>query len=115
MKTKEIIAIALIILGMGSLLYFMNLPITGSSKGTLASTLDFFAISYPLIITGILLLFSTVGASMVIIGVIATILSINYSGGPLAFISIALVFIGIVYGLVEGIVKLVKFSKNKNN
>ena len=72
-----------------------------------------------LVIIGAILLFSLTGAIMISIGAIITLLfmtpipttlSVN-PWGAIAFIGLALMAIGIIYGLMEGIIKLSKLNK----
>jgi len=114
MKIKTIIGIILIILG----IILLILPRQGEGGGYMA-----IAIAYPLIITGIILLLSIIGASLFFAGELILVLSIMMQSSIakpavntfswLIWLVYGLFVIGVLYGLVEGIIKLVKFIKTK--
>jgi hypothetical protein len=116
MKLKTIIGTILIILG--SFLEILAIYIPNGEAG------GFLAIwAFPLIIAGILFLFSMVGASLVFIGEIILILTViiqpvttkstAYLITALMWIVYGLFILGVLYGLGEGIKKLIKLTKNK--
>jgi hypothetical protein len=122
MNVKTIIGIILIILGVLLSILSWYGPF-GEGGGYIA-----IGIAYPLIIIGILLLFSVVGAILFLIGEVVLFLSlllqsqISYVKGAqgsasmtagLIWIVYGLFIIGILYGVIEGIVKLIKFIKIK--
>jgi len=117
MKIRAIIGIILIIIGIILICLY----------GMMMKT-----IPYPLflIVLGILIPFSEVGAILVFIGGIAGFLANYFFSGchgdffvsdcPWPLFTIVFIFpayllfaIGILYGLKDGIIKIIKFSKNK--
>jgi len=113
MKIKTIIGIVFIIIGviLSAISWF---PSLGEGGGYLAVWLG-----HPLIIVGVLLLLSTIGTLIFILGIIVFVLGSNLmphqssaaTQTTFAWIVGLLLGASIVYGLVEGIVKLVKRFK----
>ena len=107
MKAINITGLALLVLGILLSVVGWYGPL-GESGGYLSIW-----IAYPLIIIGILLLFSIIGAGLVFLGVLIGFLSLITHIYNLIWIMYGLLAIGIIYGIVEGIIKLVKFLKKK--
>ncbi len=115
MKIKNILGIILVVLGVVLAVLSIFAPI-GEGTGYL---MIWFAI--PLFILGLLLLVSIVGAGIFLSGEIVLLLTIltqptfNKSTVDLVtsliFISYGLFVAGILYGIVEGIIKLIKIIK----
>ena len=117
MKTKTVIGIILILFGVIYAFYLINqpyvydYPISKSEQNVI-----FYAI--PSVVIGILFLFSTVGAITALLGLAMSVfLSMIISSGislgsnALALIAIGIFIVGILYGVIEGIIKLVKKLK----
>jgi len=119
MKIKTISGIILILIGIISAIYAMNMPVTAGSKGMLGSTIGLVAVSLPIMIAGVLLLSSVIGASIYIIGAVLFYFSAifyhvsNYQSSYDLYLHflIGLLILGILYGTVEGIIKLIKHIK----
>lgn len=117
MKARTIVSLIIIVLGV--LVYLSD------AAGLLSSTDGGFAallIGLPLILIGIFLLFSYIGSALIFLGIIVHLIIMNtagYSVGPSThlgfvwYIGIIIFLIGIVYGLAEGIIKLINKSKKK--
>lgn len=105
MKTQKIIAIALIILGILGLLLTLILP---SSEIVIYVTIS---ISLPLILAGIILLFSIWGTIPIFLEILLNLGMLTFRTTPLLNliwmndyngpISIGLVLIGIIYAMIE--------------
>ena len=116
MKIQTVIGIILIIIGLMSAIYFLSIPNDG---GIPLQMLGLYMLSIPLTILGILLLSSMTGTFIFIIGIavfalVAIYQSINrgtMSNMTPLIIGGAVCIIGILYGIIEGITKLVKNIK----
>jgi len=113
MKIKTIIGFIIIVIGILSALYFMNIPVNSNNMGV-GQILASIGISLPLIIIGILFIFSIIGAIISFVAMMITLLPMIfimpfYGLSIVLPISIGLFIVGIIYGIIEKI----KFNKNK--
>jgi hypothetical protein len=128
MKIREIIGFILL---RATLLIILSISLTGRAITISGPIVGGFGTGWfighyilPfLVIIGVITLFSLTGAIVASIGAIITLLFITPTPttlstnpwGAIAFVGLALMVVGIIYGLMEGIIKLVKFIKNKNS
>ena len=110
MKTRTIISLCVI--GLGILIWIGYLFFGGEFGG-----LGVLFLGVPLIITGVFLLFSYIGSILVFLGMFVHLFvtqRFRVIGGTqpaIIYLGAIIILIGIVYGIVEGIVKLVKHHK----
>ncbi|MFA6023145.1 MAG: hypothetical protein WC781_03585 [Candidatus Pacearchaeota archaeon] len=117
MKARTIAGISLIIIGLILYIICLYAPL-GEGGGYIA-----IGVAFPLIIIGILLLLSIVGVIIFSIGVliswiVAIIMpSLNKDSASgliwLGWLVYGFLILGILYGLIEGIIKLIKFLQKK--
>ena len=115
MKKINIVSIILILIGLG-LFFYLNYgpcPSTDYASCGLSRGMLTILVAYPLIIGGILLLFSGIGAIIFFIGILVYFLISILDISILSMSGLIILIIGLVYALIEGIIKLVKFIKNK--
>ena len=113
MKTKTLASTVLILIGIFLTLYFYYSNNDWGGMKTLF-------ISLPITLSGIMLLFSTIGANLLFISILISAISIQSSVFAhfgqstqvyVIGIEIILLMAGIVYGLAEGLSKLIKNKK----
>ncbi len=106
MRPKIISAIVLLILG------FIISIISWNSGGLESGYLAIW-IGYPLIIAGILLFFANTGVIIFFIGWIFLLLSILISTTFIIMLALIILTIGIVFSIVEGILRIFKIKSFK--
>ena len=111
MKPKNIVGISLIFIGIVSSI-ILALTAKGISGESAIYVILFTTI--PITIAGLLILFSLIGAGLVCLGVVIFWLMIATKFYSLNLVFGSIMIIGIIYGLVEGIIKLIKFIGQKN-
>ena len=109
MKTKNIISAILFTLGIIALIlgWFTNFP-DGFSGGIWV-----IFIGIPLIVSSVLFFFSTKGATIFLLGLVLHFLVMAFSLSSFKFVGLVIIIIGLIYSLIEGLIRFYRLIANK--